>query len=224
VSPTFCPRPNDWPNWIQLTGFCFWDTPLEWTEPPELTAFLEGTTPVIAVSSGSLSSVSADTFTSFYRASVAAIQQIGARALVIGAPDETFSTPLPSDVYAVPFAPFSSVYPRCSAIIHHGGIGTTAQALRAGVPMLVVPWGLDQFFAGTRITQLGAGRRIDRHDLTASSVAAILRDLLEGEQYRTTAQTLAAQIAQEDGVEQLCTTLEAVLAQHSSTQQVLDAP
>jgi rhamnosyltransferase subunit B len=60
-------------------------------------------------------------------------------------------------VYALPYAPFSVVYPSCAVVIHHGGISTAAQALRAGVPQLVVPWVLDQFWTAAQVERIGAG-------------------------------------------------------------------
>lgn len=162
ASPAFVPRPPDWPDYVHLTGFCFWDKPMAWREPEALRAFFAAGRPVIAASSGSQAPGVGQVFDDFYRTSIAAIRNAGARALVIGASPEALPDPLPPDVIALPFAPFSAIYPRCAAVIHHGGIGTTAQALRAGVPMLVVPWGFDQFFSGAQITRIGAGRWMRR--------------------------------------------------------------
>lgn len=211
VSPAFLPRPSDWPTHAQLTGFCFYDTPAGWQEPTRLRQFLHGDGPVIAVSSGSQSTSVDQTFATFYQASVGAIQQLGARALVIGAAPGTFPEPLPDDVLSVPYAPFSAVYPRCAAAIHHGGIGTTAQALRAGIPMVIAPWGFDQFFIGEQIERLGAGMRLDRKRATAPHIAGLLRTLLDDPQPRSRAQSIARQLAREDGVETLCNALEGVL-------------
>lgn len=211
VSPAFLPKPADWPPQAQLTGFCFWDTPTDWGEPDALTAFFEGDQPVIAVSSGSQSPSVDQTFGPFYRASIAAIQQVGARALVIGAAAGTLPESLPSDVLAVPYAPFSTVYPRCTAAIHHGGIGTTAQALRAGIPMLIAPWGFDQFFIGEQIERGGAGRRLHRKQATAPRIVASLRALLDDPHPREQAQRIARRIDAEDGIGTLCTAIETVL-------------
>lgn len=212
VSPAFLPQPADWPPHARTTGFCFDDGTVHWHEPPELTAFLATTEPVIAVSSGSQSADLGATFADFYRTSRAAIARIGARALILGASPGTLGDPPPPHAFVLPYAPFSRVYPRCAAVIHHGGIGTVAHALRAGVPMLVAPWGFDQFFNADRVVQLGAGRRLDRRAYDKERVTAELVALLGNASYRTTAQALAAQLAQEDGVGTLCDALEALLA------------
>jgi UDP:flavonoid glycosyltransferase YjiC (YdhE family) len=221
VSPAFLPRPADWPEQARVTGFCFWDTPGSWEAPATLDTFLAGSQPVVAVSSGSQSPEVGDAFAAFYRAAVAAVRQAGARALVIGAAPGTLTEPLPPDVLTLPFAPFSQIYPRCAAAIHHGGIGTAAQALRAGLPSLVAPWGFDQFFIADRIAQLGAGLRLDRKRDTTERIAGKLTSLLRQPAYRIRARELASQIEREDGVGALCNALELVLARG---RQLITAP
>ena len=208
ISPAYTPRPPDWPAWVHETGFCFWDTPTTWQESPELTAFLAGERPVVALSSGSMSDRVGDAFNPMFQAGISAIRQAGARALVIGAPAEVLPDPLPDDVYALPFAPFSRVYPRCAAVIHHGGIGTLAQSLRAGVPALVVPWGVDQFFAGAQLARVGAGRWVRRPAFTAERGALEIAALLDDPSYHKRAQAIARQIATEDGVAAFADLLE----------------
>jgi len=134
---------------------------------------------------------------------------------VIGAPQDALPHPLPNDVFAAVFAPFSKVYPRCAAAIHHGGMGTVAQSLRAGIPALVVPWGVDQFFAGAQLARVGAGRWLRRPAFTvergAREVAALLNDI----SYRKRAQSISEQIAAEDGVANFIALLDKLLAQSS---------
>ncbi len=216
ASPAFVPRPPDWPARVKLTGFLFWDTP-SWsiesngTENGErLRSFLDAPGDVIAVSSGSMSPYVREAFARFYRNSLAAIQRIGARALVVGAAPGVLPESLPDGVLAVPFAPFSGVYPRCAAVIHHGGIGTTAQGLRAGVPALVVPWGFDQFFDGEQVRRIGAGLWMGRRYYTVERAEHALRSLLHDSSFRLRAQKVAGKIAREDGVSVLCDQLQAL--------------
>jgi UDP:flavonoid glycosyltransferase YjiC (YdhE family) len=211
VSPAFCPAPPDWPPFVRETGFLFWDTPTDWHAPAELSAFFAAPGPVVAVSSGSMSRETAAAFGGFYRESVAAIQMVGARALVIGAPADALPDPLPEGALALPFAPFSAVYPRCAAVIHHGGIGTTAQALRAGTPQLVVPWAVDQFWTGAQVQRIGAGRSIQRKAYGVDRATPLLRDLLYGPGYRERCAAIAKRIGAEDGVATLCDALDEVL-------------
>lgn len=208
ISPAFLPPPPDWPPYVRETGFMFWDTPGDWAEPASLTEFLARPEPVVAFSSGSMSMEVGGAFDSFYRTSLAAVLQVGARALVIGAQPELLGD-APSDrVLAVPYAPFSAVYPRVSAIISHGGIGTVAQTLRAGVPTLIIPWGADQFFNGAQLARLGVGRWMQRRSYSVERGVEALQALLGEESFRSRAQRIARRIATEDGVATLADRLE----------------
>jgi len=211
VSPAFLLPPPDWPSYVRMTGFCFWDTPSTWREPAELTSFLNSAEPVIVVSFGSMAPFVKDAFTRLYNTSIAAIRRTGARTLVIGATPQTLPDPLPEGIFAVPFAPFSQVYPRCAAVIHHGGPYTVAEALRVGVPSFVVPWGIDQFFTAAQVKRLGIGEWRQQRFYTVARGARILHSLMHEPRYKRRAQAIAAQLAKEDGVATLCEAIEAVL-------------
>lgn len=209
VSPTLSPPQPDWPPYVKVTGFCFWDTPGEWQESAELKAFLDDTTrPTVVVSSGSMSLLVKDQFDKFFDTSLKAINLAGAKALVIGAAPGGLPAPLSEDIMSIPFAPFSQIYPRCATLIHHGGIGTLAQGLRAGVPALVVPWGADQFYNAAQIERIGAGAGLLRRSYTPSRAAKLLKDLIATKN-SPKLKEIAASIAREDGVGQTCDAFEA---------------
>jgi UDP:flavonoid glycosyltransferase YjiC (YdhE family) len=212
VSPVLCPPASDWPAVVRETGFLFWDSPSTWRAPEELAAFCAAPGPIVAVSCGSTSLAMAPVFSAVYRDSIAAVRAAGARALVIGATPGVVPAPLPNDVCALPFAPFSAIYPRCAAVIHHGGIGTAAQALRAGVPQLVVPWGLDQFWTGAQVQRIGAGRVVPHRRYTAAQAAAMLGERLQSPAYRQRCAAIALKIGAEDGVGTLCDAIQDLLA------------
>jgi rhamnosyltransferase subunit B len=201
VSESFFQPPPDWPSSVHMTGFCFWDTPKNWEEPTELTAFLTGPEPVIAVSSGSMAWMVKQEFSRFFEASIEAIGRVGAKALVIGAASNTLTKPLPKYVMAIPFAPFSQVYPRCAVAVHHAGPGTTAQALRAGIPSLALPWGLEQFFTAAQIERKSVGLWMNRAPYTAKRAALMLQSLLYDRAYQAHVEFIASQIRQEDGAD-----------------------
>ena len=211
-SPAFQPPAPDWPPYIHVTGFCFWDTPADWAPTPELAAFLERPGPLVAVTAGSIAPSVAASFAPFYRASIAAIRRLGARALLVGVRPDDLATGADasgrSDALALPFAPYSRIFPRCAAVIHHGGIGTAAQCLRYGVPSLVVPWGVDQFYTGGRLTRLRAGLTLTRRRYTSDRAASALARLLHDPAFRTAVRAIRDQITREDGVEALCDALE----------------
>jgi UDP:flavonoid glycosyltransferase YjiC (YdhE family) len=211
LSSIFLPQPVDWPKYVHMTGFCFWDATTTWHEPQELRAFLSDPTPIVAISSGSMSPTVSDAFADFYHTSIAAVRNAGARALVVGAAPSVLPTPLPEGVLALPFAPFSHIYPHCVAVIHHGGVGSIAQALRAGKPMLVVPWGFDQFLLGKRVADIGVGEWVNRKQYTVNRASKLVTTLLANQRYTQQAQVIATQLARENGVVALCDQIEVSL-------------
>ena len=212
ISPAFVPPPDDWPAKAMETGFCFWDTPDEWQMPGDLTMLVDGTRPVVAMSLGSMAHATNEIFAPYYRAALTAIHQVGARALLIGVERAMLPDPLPPETVCLPYAPFSQIYPRCAVVIHHGGVGTVAQALRAGVPSLIVPWGADQFFDGAQVQAIEAGQMLPQRHFTVSNVAHELTALLTQAHYQERVKAIAKQIATEDGVTTFCAIAEQVLA------------
>jgi rhamnosyltransferase subunit B len=211
VSSALMPRPDDWPQYVHMTGFCFWDGPVDWQCPEMLTAFLHGGKPVIAVTAGTVAPGERALFAPYYQASIESILACGARALLINAPETIDSPEQREDVLQVSFAPFSRVFPACAAVMHHGGIGTIAQCLRAGVPSLVVPGGVDQPFNAAQVVQRKAGLWIPRKHYTARRAEQALKALLCTPTYQEHARKLQAQVVQENGVAALCTAVEQVL-------------
>jgi UDP:flavonoid glycosyltransferase YjiC (YdhE family) len=123
------------------------------------------------------------------------------------------SQPLPENVIAVAYAPYAQIFPRASVIVHQGGIGTTGQALRAGKPMLVMPFGGDQYDNGARIERLGAGRTIMRNRYTAERAAVELKRLFDNPSYRERAVDLGWRVQAEDGVRAACDAIVDQLSQ-----------
>src|SRR5205085_947272 len=142
------------------------------------------------------------------------------RALVINAPENIVSPEQHENVLQIPFAPFSEVFPACTAVIHHGGIGTIAQCLRAGVPSLVVPGGMDQPFNAAQVLQRKAGLWIPRKHYTIRRAEQALKALLCTPTYVEHVREIQTQIMQEDGVTTLCTAVEQVLRDGTGSSTV----
>jgi len=211
VSSALVPRPDDWPEYVRMTGFCFWDGSVDWQFPETLKAFLHGGKPVVAVTAGTVAPDERALFAPYYQTSIESILACGAQALVINASENNVFPEQREDVLHVSFAPFSVVFPACAAVIHHGGIGTIAQCLRAGVPSLVVPGGMDQPFNAAQVVQRKAGVWIPRKRYTARRAEKALKALLCTPAYQEQARKIQAQIMQEDGVAALCAAVEQVL-------------
>ncbi len=207
-SPRVVPRPPDWGPWIHITGY--WvleDEP--WTPPDELRRFLEAGPPPVYVGFGSIVDRDPEGLT---RIVVEALQRTGQRGILLGGWSRIGRGSLPSTVLRVEEVPHSWLFPRCAAVVHHGGAGTTAAALRAGVPQVVVPFFMDQPFWGRRVHALGVGAApIPRRRLTARRLAAALETILSDGEIRRRARDLGAALQDEDGVETAVQLLEGEL-------------
>ena len=205
------PQP-DWPPHTVQPGFLFYDGAGEREElSPELREFLQaGEAPLVFTLGSTVSSNPGN----FFPASAAAAQRLGRRAVLLGAEPPDFA-PSPGLFYAR-YAPYSLIFPRASAVVHQGGSGTTAQALRAGRPMLVVPYAWDQPDNGARIERLGAGLVLARRNYSAAAAAAALTQLLEKSRFTARAEMLAAQIQDEAGLQGACDVVETLLSRASS--------
>lgn len=164
----------------------------------ELQAFLDAGEPPVVVALGSTGVHAAG---HFYGQAVSACRELGARALLVVGRDQPPPPGVAGDprFMAVPYAPYSSVFPRASVAIHHGGVGTTAQGLVAGRPTLITPMAHDQFDNAARIQRLGAGETLHFARASAKRLAALLAPLLSEGRYQSAAAALAPRIAAEDG-------------------------
>ncbi len=195
------PQP-DWPRQTVITGFPFYDRG-ELT--PELQRFLsEGPLPVVFT----LGSSAVGAAGTFYVQSLAAVERLGCRAVFLtGSHPQGLPDVLPPSVIAVPYAPHGAIFACAAAIAHQGGIGTTAQAMRSGRPMLVVPFGHDQFDNAARVKRLGVAEVLYRSEYGGRRVADVLRQLMEKPSYARAAAELGQKVRAEGGA---CTAADAI--------------
>ena len=208
------PQP-DWPAQTRQTGFAFYDGDETASADltPDLARFLdEGPPPVVFT----LGSTAVNAAGNFYAASVAAARAIGRRALLLvgrePANRASLPDPRPPGVAAFDYAPYAATFARAAAVVHQGGVGTTAQALRAGVPALVVPFNFDQPDNAARVARLGAGRVLPAGQYDAARATRALRALLDDPLTARKAREAADRLRSENGVEAACDELEAVCA------------
>jgi rhamnosyltransferase subunit B len=211
-SPLFATPQPDWPARTVATGFPFLTGPGEGTLPPELDAFLRaGSAPVVFT----LGSSAVMTPGTFYDASIEAATRLGCRAVLLVGKDAPVRPRLDSrDVLAVDYVPHAAIFPRAAAIVHQGGIGTTAEAMRSGRPMVVVPFAHDQPDNARRVERLGISRTIPRQRYTVRRAVSNLQRVLEDPIYARRAAEIGQRIQLEDGVGTACTALEQVLLEH----------
>jgi sterol 3beta-glucosyltransferase len=202
-------QPADWPDHVHQTGYWFLDE-AGWAPPPALTAFLESGPPPIYVGFGSIGTASQAEATT--RLVIEALQRAGVRGLLAtGWSGMSNSVALPPQIMRLDSVPHAWLFPRMAAVVHHGGAGTTAAGLRAGVPSLVIPHGNDQFAWGRRVFELGVGPRpIPRKRLTAANLADALT-ALRSPDLQTTAADLGRRIRTEAGADEAARIIGALL-------------
>ena len=211
-SPTVVPRPKDWPALWHVTGYWFLDPPPDWRPSDDLIRFLDAGAPPVYIGFGSMPARDPRELT---RIAAEALRAAGQRGILLaGWAGLGTHAELPEHVHVVSDVPHVWLFPRMAAVVHHGGAGTTAAGLRAGVPTVVTPVGADQPFWGARVAQLGAGPPpIPQRDLTVARLAAAIRTAASDAGMRRRAAALGERIRAEDGVVAAVAAFERYLTQ-----------
>lgn len=193
------PRPSDWPEHVHNTGFWFLDDEPGWQPPAALTNFLASGPAPVYVGFGSVGDPQAAAATA--RLVAAALQRAGQRGIFASGWQGSADEPLPPHIFALESAPHAWLFPRMAAVAHHGGAGTTAAGMRAGIPAVIIPHGNDQFAWGRRARELGvAAEPIPRSKLSAENLAAAIQSVLKSE-VREAANRLGEKIQTENGAD-----------------------
>jgi UDP:flavonoid glycosyltransferase YjiC (YdhE family) len=181
-----------------VTGYWFLEPRDEWTPPPALEAFLEAGSPPVYVGFGSMSSRDPEETADLV---MEALARTGQRAVLLSGWSGLQKTDVPDSMFMLEPVPFAWLFPRVAAVVHHGGAGTTAAGLRAGVPSVVIPFFGDQFFWGACVTRLGAGPEpVPRKKLTAERLANAIQQAVSDPTVAERAADVGAKIRAEDGV------------------------
>lgn len=195
-SPALIPKPSDWGDHINVTGFVFLDQTKDYKPPDELQKFLDAGDPPVYIGFGSIVVDDPDALTATL---FSAIKQTGIRALVskgwggLGADD------IPENVFMLENTPHDWLFSKVSAVIHHGGAGTTAIGLLHGRPTMVVPFFGDQPFWGSMIHNASAGPApVPHKELTVDNLAEGIKVLLS-EDTQKAAHEISRKIREEDG-------------------------
>jgi UDP:flavonoid glycosyltransferase YjiC (YdhE family) len=210
---------KDWPPNVLTTGFCFFDAdpnrPHAVALPENLERFLSAGEPPVVFTLGSAAVLAAG---DFYEQSASAAQRAGVRAVLLvgNDPRNRPQQALPDSICLADYAPYSALFPRASLVVHQGGVGTTAQCLRAGRPMLIMPYSHDQPDNARRMQRLGVARVIQRASYKSARVARDMRAMLAEPEYEREAQAAAEIIAREDGVKTACDALEQLCARRQA--------
>jgi rhamnosyltransferase subunit B len=203
----------DWPRPLLSGQFQLYDPNIDAALPAALQAFLsQGARPVVFTPGSGNRHAAA-----YFSDALHAVGRLGIRAVFLTPHREQVPAQLPPAVLWQAYLPFRALLPHVAALVHHGGIGTTAEALRAGIPQLVVPLGFDQFDNGARVRALGAGTvlfaplapRFRRRSLLVRK----LRWLLSSDALAARCREVAARFDGNAGLDSICEAIESLAAQ-----------
>lgn len=206
----YAPPPVDWPRQFRATGFPLWDEQGVTPMAPELDRFLDAGEPPVAFTPGSAMQHGH----AFFAAAAEACRRAGLRGLLLTRKSDQIPASLPEGVMHVPYAPFTDLLPRCAAVVHHGGIGTAAQGLRAGIPQLIMPMAHDQPDNAHRLQKLGLALALSPRKFTARNVARALTALLGDANYGSRARECARSFLGVDALTDTVRLLETLRATH----------
>lgn len=198
-SPLVFPKPADWADTDHVTGYWLLENRGAWSPAAELATFLAaGPPPVYA----GFSSVSYHDMRQTTDVILAALAQTGQRGILAAGWSNLGQRPtFPADILAIESAPHDWLFPQCAAAIHHGGAGTTAVALRSGIPNIIIPFAFDNPFWAWRLTELGVSvPAIPPQELTVPRLVSALTTVLHDEAMRARQVALSRQMQTEDGV------------------------
>jgi UDP:flavonoid glycosyltransferase YjiC (YdhE family) len=199
---------KDWPDNTKITGFCYYDADAgNAALAPHIEEFLAKGEPPVVFTLGSAAVLAAG---NFYEFSARAAIKLGVRAvLLIGTdPRNQLRQAPPETICVAEYAPYSKLFSRAALVVHQGGVGTTAQCLRAGKPMLIMPYSHDQPDNARRMRRLKVARVIQRGNYTPIRVARRLKAMLAEPLYSGRAEQVAYWLEHEDGVQSACDALE----------------
>jgi UDP:flavonoid glycosyltransferase YjiC (YdhE family) len=206
--PWFAEPQPDWSSRVQLAGFPLYDESTVVELPGALRAWLgEGDPPVVFTAGSAM--VQGE---NFFRVSVEVCRRGGRRGLLLTRFPRQLPPSLPPGVRTFSYAPFSLVFPASAAVVHHGGIGTVAQALAAGIPQLIVPFAHDQPDNACRVRRLSAGTMILSGAYRPRRAVRELDRLVASEQTAAVCRGLAARVDGKAALERACSLIEGLLS------------
>jgi UDP:flavonoid glycosyltransferase YjiC (YdhE family) len=197
-SPILIPPASDWSKNVHVTGYWFSCHDENWKASQELLAFLKNGPPPICIGFGSMVPERSDNLTSLM---IEALEKTGQRGIFLSGWRDMSRRKMPGHFLTIPFAPHEWLFSKVAGIIHHGGAGTTAAALRSGTPSGVVYFWKEQLYWGQKLFHMGVGAvPISYKKLTVGRIADMINELIRNPDIRKKAGLLGQQIRKEDGI------------------------
>jgi len=200
----FAAPPPDWPRPLYQAGFPLFDPAPDAVASAELRAFLDAGTPPVVFTPGTGNRQAR----AYFDAAARAVAELGLRAVFLTPHREQVPAVLGPALCWQEYVPLKALLPHVAALVHHGGIGTTAEALRAGTPQLVVPLAHDQFDNAARVVRLGVGASLHATKVSPARMAQALRRVVGNAAMARNAAAGAGRFVDVDSVGPLCDRLE----------------
>ncbi len=205
-SETIVPRPSDWPECAEVTGFCFLDSSRNWRPPSELIDFIAAGSPPIFVTYGSQNSMDPATL---FEITKDACRAAGVRVVIGIDKDRIMGVENTDDAFCIKDVPYDWLFPQMSAVVHYGGAGTASAVARAGRPSIIIPFFSDQNFWARRFARLGLSPPpLPKHQLSSTRLGHELLSLLANPSYARKAVEVGQSIRSEDGVSRAADRIE----------------
>ncbi len=205
-SPQVLPHPSDWDASQHITGYWFLEPPQGWEPPADLLRFLQAGPPPVYIGFGSMSSSKPEEAADM---ALQALARTGQRGVLYAGWGGLKKDQLPDTVFMAGSLPHTWLFPRMAAVVHHGGVGTTAAGLAAGVPSIITPFFADQPFWGRQVYDLGVGPKpIPRKRLTADNLTEAIQRAISDTGMRKKAASLGERIRAENGVAEAVAIIE----------------
>lgn len=198
ISPLVIPKPIDWPEWVKITGYWFLKQATHYRPPKELLHFINDGPPPVCLGFGSMTTRNPQLFTELIIEALASSQQ---RGILLSGWAGLGNVNMPENVFVIDSVPHDWLFPQMATVVHHGGSGTTAAGLRAGIPSVILPFHGDQPAWGQRLADLGVSPPpIPYKHLSAQALTEAIRVAVNDRTMRMRAQALGEGIRREDGV------------------------
>lgn len=192
----YAPPQPDWPSHTHLTGFPLYDHVQAASLPASIQTFLKVHPKPLVFTPGSANKQGKK----FFREAAAACQALGCSAIFLTRYPEQLPSPIPQTIQHFSYVPLSQLLPHCAGLIHHGGIGTCSQAMRAGIPQVIQPLAFDQFDNGARMVRLGVGSVIPNRFFRGRTLATTLEHIMTNPRLHKACQTTFYRLQQNHGL------------------------
>lgn len=201
----FAPRQPDWPRKLVQTDFPLWNFRSDTTLDPAVQQFLQAGPAPIVFTPGSANVHGRQ----FFANAVEACGKLESRGILLtNFPEEQLPASLPPNIAHFAYVPLDQLLPHAAAFVHHGGIGSTSQAMLAGIPQLLIPMAHDQFDNAARVRKLQLGSSIYPEPRTGTPIATALKQLLTSHEVRDACRTAKSRLTRRDGIPHAVDTLE----------------